>query len=414
MTVSSNIEKPKLAFAELVALTAGVMALNAFAIDMMLPALGTIGDELGAANDNDRQLVIVVYVIANGVAQLFFGPVADKFGRRRVLLWALGGYAAGCILSIFAGTFGLLLAARGFQGISTAAARVASIALVRDLTSGRRMAEVMSLAVTVFMAAPILAPSFGQAVLFAAPWRGIFVALLAYGLIILAWVFFRLPETQAPENRDPLNIRQVASAYAKFLTNRISLGYTLASALCFGGLFGYISSSEQIFVETFNLGVLFPLAFGLSAASLGAASLLNARIVQRFGMRRIAHCALLGFVIINTFHLATAAATGENVAVFLGFMMASFFCIGLIGANATALALEPMGKIAGAAAGANGFAGTTGAGVIGGIVGYNYDGSTMPIVLAFCLLGAAAFLLVLWTEKGILFRPHHDDAEITD
>ncbi|MEZ5896343.1 MAG: multidrug effflux MFS transporter [Parvularculaceae bacterium] len=410
MTTSPDTSRPAFGFTELVALIAAVMALNALAIDMMLPALGTIGDELGAGSDNARQLVIVVYVVANGVAQLFFGPVTDRFGRRRVLLIAFAAYMIGCLLSIVAETFTLLLAARCFQGVSTAAARVAAIAVVRDLTSGRRMAEVMSLAVTVFMAAPILAPSFGQAVLFAAPWRGIFVALLLYGVVIAAWVFFRLPETQSVRDRSKFDLGKVLGAYRAFATNRISMGYTLASALCFGALFGYITSSEQIFLETFDLGALFPLFFALVAAALGAASLLNARMVKHVGMRRITHAALLAFVICNTFHLAIATTVGENLPLFIGFMMASFFCIGLIGANSTALAMEPMGAIAGLAAGINGFAGTTVAGVIGGVVGQFYDGTTAPIVLSFCVLGALAFLLVLWTEKGVLFHSQHDEA----
>ncbi|MCA8888822.1 MAG: multidrug effflux MFS transporter [Parvularculaceae bacterium] len=410
MTTSPDTSRPAFGFTELVALIAAVMALNALAIDMMLPALGTIGDELGAGSDNARQLVIVVYVVANGVAQLFFGPVTDRFGRRRVLLIAFAAYMIGCLLSIVAETFTLLLAARCFQGVATAAARVAAIAVVRDLTSGRRMAEVMSLAVTVFMAAPILAPSFGQAVLFAAPWRGIFVALLLYGVVIAAWVFFRLPETQSVRDRSKFDLGKVLGAYRAFATNRISMGYTLASALCFGALFGYITSSEQIFLETFNLGALFPLFFALVAAALGAASLLNARMVNRIGMRRITHSALLVFVICNTFHLVIATTIGENLPLFIGFMMASFFCIGLIGANSTALAMEPMGSIAGLAAGINGFAGTTVAGVIGGVVGQFYDGTTAPIVLGFCVLGALAFLLVLWTEKGVLFHSQHDEA----
>jgi DHA1 family bicyclomycin/chloramphenicol resistance-like MFS transporter len=412
--VEDSKEKPPLGFPELVAITAAVMALNALAIDMMLPALGAIGDELRAPTDNDRQLVVVVYVLGNGIAQLVFGPIVDRFGRRPVLLWALGAYVAGSILSVFANSFTLLLAARAFQGVATAATRVASVAIVRDLCSGRRMAEVMSLAITIFMAAPILAPGFGQLVLFAAPWRGIFIVLLAYGVVVWLWAFLRVPETMAPEKRAPLNLARIGAAYAEFLSNRVSAGYTLAAALCFGALFGYISASEQIFVETFDLGARFPLAFAMVAASLGAATLLNSRIVSRLGMRRLSHGAVIVFLLANLFHLAVASGGNENFAVFMTFMMVSFFCLGLIGSNMAALAMEPMGHIAGAAAAANGFAGTTLAGFLGGIIARQYDGTTTPIVAGFAALGLAALVVIMLTERGRLFQSCGGESEATD
>lgn len=393
----------RIPFAELVAITAAVMALNALAIDMMLPALGRIGDELGAAHDNDRQLIIVVYVLGNGIAQLFFGPIVERFGRKSVLLWSLGGYVLGSILSIFASSFSLLLAARAFQGVATAATRVSVIAAVRDQCSGRRMAEVMSLAITIFMAAPILAPSFGQLILFAAPWRGIFIALLLYGVLLALWLGWRLPETLAREHRKPLRAGPIVTSYLDFVRDPVSIGYTLASALCFGALFGYISTSEQVFLETFDLGNSFAFAFAAIAGALGAATLINARLVSRFGMRRLTHTALLAFLILNTLHLAIASTAGESFVLFMLFMMASFFCLGLIGPNSTALAMEPMGDNAGAAAAANGFAGTTIAGFLGGIIGRFYDGTTMPIILGFVVLGVAALGIVLMTERGKLF-----------
>lgn len=402
---------PKLAFPELVAIIAAIMALNALAIDMMLPALGRIGDELGAVRDNDRQLIIVVYVLGNGIAQLFFGPMVDRFGRKRVLMVALGGYVIGSFLSVIAFSFTLLLAARAFQGVTTAAARVAALAVVRDQCSGRKMAQVMSLAITIFMAAPILAPGFGQLILFAGPWRLIFLVLLLYGVVLAIWLGWRLPETLAPENRKSLKIGPILGAYREYIDNRVSLGYTVASALCFGALFGYISASEQIFLETFEIGDGFALAFAAIAASLGAATLVNARLVQRFGMRRITHSALIVFTIINVLHLAIAVTSGETFVLFMGFMSVAFFCLGLIGPNSTALALDPMGHIAGSAAAANGFAGTTIAGFLGGLVARFYDGTTTPLLMGFCLLGMGALGVIIWTEKGALFQFSQEDGE---
>ena len=399
----------KLSFPELVAITAAVMALNALAIDMMLPALGMIGDELGAARDNDRQLIIVVYVLGNGIAQLFFGPLVDRFGRKRVLMASLGGYVVGSFLSVIASSFSLLLAARAFQGVATAAARVAVIAVVRDQCSGRRMAQVMSLAITIFMAAPILAPGFGQLILFAGPWRAIFVALLLYGVVLALWLGWRLPETLTADRQKPLRPGPIIASYLEFVRNRTAIGYTLASALCFGALFGYISASEQIFLDTFEIGDAFALAFAAIAASLGAATLINARLVENFGMRRLTHGALLVFIITNILHLAVAVTHGETFVIFMAFMSVAFFCLGLIGPNATAMAMEPMGHIAGSAAAANGFAGTTVAGFLGGMVARGYDGTATPIIMGFCVLGIVAFAVILWTEKGRLFQPHETD-----
>ncbi|MEX6632936.1 multidrug effflux MFS transporter [Hyphococcus lacteus] len=406
-------QRSAISFLELVAFIAAAMALNALAIDMMLPALGQIGDELGAIRDNDRQLIVVVYVLGNGIAQLFFGPIVDRFGRKKVLLFSLGGYIVGSLLSIVASTFTLLLAARAFQGVATAATRVAAVAIVRDQCSGRRMAEVMSFAMTIFMAAPILAPGLGQVILFFAPWRGIFAALLVYGFLLAIWTWIRIPETMAPEDRKPLRAGPIASSYLEFVRNRISIGYTMASALCFGALFGYISASEQIFLETFDIGSNFAFAFGAIASGLGMATLLNARIVSKFGMRRLTHAALLSFVISNALHLFFALIFGESFGLFMGFMMVSFFSLGLIGPNATALAMEPMGHNAGAAAAANGFAGTTIAGLLGGLIGHFYDGTTMPIIFGFTVLGISAVLFVLWTERGKLFGVGDDQIENT-
>ncbi|PQA88007.1 multidrug effflux MFS transporter [Hyphococcus luteus] len=405
---------PKLPFWELVAIVAAAMALNALAVDMMLPALGIIGDELGAAHPNDRQLIIIVYVIANGVAQLFFGPIVDRFGRKRVLLWSLAAYTAGSLLSVIASSFTLLLAARAFQGVATAATRVAAVAVVRDQCSGRRMAEVMSLAITIFMAAPILAPGIGQLILFAAPWRWIFIALLVYGALFAIWAALRLPETMAPEDRKPLRAGPIAASYLLFARNKISVGYTLAAACVFGAVFSYISSAEQVFVEVFGLGDAFVLVFAFIASSFGFSTLMNSRIVSRFGMRRLSHTALFVLIAANGLHLLLIATVGESLPVFIACMMISFFCIGLIGPNATALAMEPMGHNAGAAAALNGFAGTTIAGLLGGLIGGQYNGTTTPMIIGFATLGVVSLSIVLWVENGKLFgvgEPEPEPAE---
>lgn len=413
MKTDRKSSTPKIGHIELVGFIAAIMAVNALAIDMMLPALGIIGDELNAPSDNDRQLIIFAFVLGNGIAQLFFGPLVDRFGRRRILLLAMMAYLAGSLLSIFASNFVLLLAARTFQGISTAGARVAATAIVRDQCSGRKMAEVMSLATTVFMAAPIIAPLLGQIVMEFAPWRGIFVALLFYGLFVITWAFTRIPETQPQEKRKPMQARAIFASYLEFLTTRQSIGYTLASAFAFAGLFGYLGASEQIFLEVYKLGDLFAAAFAIAAAALAVATFANSRLVGRFGMRRLMHSAVLFYASTSALHLILAIIFGASLPLFLTFTCVNFFAIGLIGPNCTALALEPMGHMAGAAAAANGFAGTTIGAIVGGLIARNFDGTPMPVITGYLLLGLAAVAVVLWAEKGYLFQPQNDPEQIT-
>ena len=387
-----------LPYAELVIVTGAVMALNALAIDMMLPALGVIGEALGAAGENDRQLVVVVYIIANGVSQLFMGPIADRFGRRKVLLVSLGAYALGTLLSVIAQSFTLLLAARVFQGAATAGARVAILAMVRDRYSGAEMARVMSVAITIFMAAPIFAPMIGQGVLLVGSWRWIFAALLAYGALMALWAVFRMPETQRPEIRPALRFGTAFSAYAEFFSMRASLGHVAVQTLLFGGLFGFISSSEQIYVDQYGLGAFFPAAFGASALGFAFAAILNAKLVVKSGMRRLVRAGLAGLIGVQIVHLLMHDLVAGSSGAFVVFISLTLFCMGFVTPNAQALAMEPAGHIAGVAAAANGFATSAIGGAIGGLIGRFYDGTTVPLIAGFAILGALALAASVWAN----------------
>jgi DHA1 family bicyclomycin/chloramphenicol resistance-like MFS transporter len=397
-------------YAELVAVTGAVMALNALAIDMMLPALGVIGDALGAERENDRQLIVIVYIIANGVSQLFMGPVVDRYGRRKVLLIALGAYAVGSLLSVVAQSFMLLLAARVFQGAATAGARVAVLAMVRDRYAGADMARVMSVAITIFMAAPIFAPLIGQGVLMIGSWRWIFGALLIYGALMAAWAVFRMPETQSAAARPALSFGKAFASYGEFFSMRASLGYVAVQTLLFGGLFGFISSSEQVYVEQYGLGPWFPAAFGASAVGFALAAIINAKIVTKVGMRRIARSGLIGLIALQIVHLLFHGAVAESSIAFAAFITATLFCMGFVTPNAQALAMEPAGHIAGVAAAASGFATGAFGGAIGGLIGWFYNGTTVPLIAAFAVLGAAALAASLWADGGALTAPAREGA----
>ena len=398
-----------LSLTELAFLIAAIMALNALAIDMMLPALGLISEDLNLAGENDRQLIIYAFVIGNGFAQLIFGPLVDRFGRRKIIMVSFAGYFAASLLSATADSFGLLLAARVAQGAATAGARVAISATVRDQVAGREMAKIMSIAITVFMIAPIIAPSIGQGVLIFADWRWIFATLLAFGGVIGAWCFVRLPETLKPGEHQPLSGATIFNAYRFFFTHRIAMSYSAASALCFGGLYTYIATSEQVFLEMFELGNLFGLVFAVIAMSLAAASILNSRLVGRYGMRPLTHYAIVLLLGANIVHAAMIAIFGDHVGIYIPFMAISFFSLGLIAPNCSALAMEPMGHVAGYASAAFGFGTTTVSGIIGMVIGLFFTHSTLPIAVGFVIFSAFGVALILWAEQGRLF--HSRDAE---
>lgn len=389
---------------EFIALIALMMALTAMSIDLMLPALPAIGDALGVADANDRQIVIISYVIGFSLGQLGYGRLSDKYGRKPVLMSGLALFVAGSLAASLSSTFPVLLSARALQGLGAAAPRVIAVAIVRDLYVGRRMARVMSFAMTVFIIIPILAPSIGQGLLALGTWRWSFDALLGVGLITAAWTGMRLPETHHEgAEGEPLGL---GSALKLALETPQTIGYALAGGFMFGSLMSYVSSAQQVFVDVFGLGRDFPLVFGAIASLMALASVTNANLVERLGMRRLSHTALTGFVVLSALLTAAAAADVVTLPIFIAAMGGLFFLFGLVAPNFNALAMEPQGHNAGLASSVIGFV-TTGAGAVcGGIVGHLFNGTVLPLTLGFSALSLAAFAAVLWVEgpKG-LYHP---------
>jgi len=388
---------------EFVVMVAALMALNALAIDVMLPALDEIASDLGVARANDQQLVIFAYILGFGAPQLVFGPMTDRYGRRPVLFASLIGYAITGFACMAAGSFSALLALRFVQGIAASGCRVVAVSVVRDVFEGRGMAKIMSLVMTIFMVVPIAAPTVGQGVMLFAPWQWTFGILGAAGLAMLGWAYLRLPETLAPENRRPLNPTASAAAYGEVFRCRVTFGYMSASWVIFGALFAFISTAEQVYTEVFGLGDAFVLWFAGVAISLSVANFTNSRLVERFGMRRLSHGALLGFILLSTLQVLLMTQLGERFAIFFPLFCAMFACFGLIGSNFNALAMEPLGRIAGTASAAYGFATTTVASAFGYLIGRQYDGSSIPVLVGFAVLGVASLGIVLLTERGRLF-----------
>jgi len=397
-------ERAPLSKFELIGLVASVMAMTALSIDMMLAALGDIGADFHLTNENDRQLVVVVFMFASGASQLFYGPLSDRFGRRAVFIWSLVGFLAATLLCVVATTYSLFIAGRALQGVAAAAGRVVAIALVRDLFKGREMASIMSMAMTVSIVSPIIAPGLGQLILFIAPWRSVFIVLFAFGGILLAWVAWRLPETLNAEDRRPLSFSAIGNMLSHYMSYRTAIGYTIGTMCIMASLMAYLTSSQQIYVDTYGLGAQFPLALGSVAFAVGIAAIANANLVRRFGTRRLSHWAIIAFAVINTGNAIYLSLTdGGSVAGYLAFLIAAYFMMGLITSNFSAIVMEPMGKMAGTASAVYGFATTTGSALLGGFAGRLYDGTALPIIISFAVFGYIGVISVLVTERGRLF-----------
>ena len=389
---------------ELVIMVAALMSLNALAIDIMLPALSNISDHYNLARDNDQQLVIFAYIAGFGAPQLVFGPISDRYGRKGLLRICLIGYAIAGIACIMTTSFVTLLIMRFVQGIFASGVRVIAVSIVRDLLAGRAMARIMSLVMTVFMVVPILAPTIGAGVMLVAPWEWTFALLSIAAMVILLWIQTRLPETLPKEDRQPLNPQQTGRAYWQVLTTRITCGYMCASGVIFGALFAFVAASEQIFTDVFEQHDTFALWFAGVAAALAAANFANSRIVERFGMRRISHSVLILFILLSLTNVVTLYTVGEKLWLFYPMFCLTFGCFGMLGANFTALAMEPQGKIAGTTSAAYGFASTTFASLIGYLVAGQFNGTIAPFMWGFVALGVSSLTIIFITERFKLFQ----------
>jgi DHA1 family bicyclomycin/chloramphenicol resistance-like MFS transporter len=261
----------------------------------------------------------------------------------------------------------------------------------------------MSMAMTLFMIVPIIAPGIGQLILFVAPWRWIFGALLIYALVVLAWAFVRLPETLKPENRRRFNVASIISGYGAAFKERQTVGYMIATTFVTGCLFGYITSSEQLFVDVYGLGAAFPIAFGAIAVAISIGTFMNSRLVIRHGMRRLSHIMTIGFTLAALALAALAQFELASFWVFSGMLAIAFAMFGLIASNFNALAMEPVGHIAGSASALYGAVTATGGAILGGLIGQAFDGSVVPFAIGLAASGAATLLAVYWTERGKLF-----------
>ncbi len=394
---------PDIRFPEFVALIAGMMALSALSIDVMLPGLPDIAGSLGVADANRRQLVVTAYLLGFALGQPIYGPLSDRFGRKPVVILGLCVFAVGSLGAVLAPDFSTLLWSRAAQGLGSASPRIMAVAIVRDRFAGRAMARVMSFVMMVFIIVPILAPALGQGIMALAPWRWIFGFLSGAGILMLLWSVLRLPETRHREDRMPLSAEALLQALRTVFGHRQSIGYTVALGFLFGNLMSYIGSAQQMFVDVYGLGALFPVAFGGIACFMALSSLVNSRLVMRLGMRRISHAALLANIALCAAMALAGYPERPPLLAFCGFLAATFFFFGLMVPNFNAMAMEPLGHVAGVASSVLGSYTTAAGALFGWLIGQSFDGTVRPLEVGLSALVVMTLCTVLVTERGRLF-----------
>ncbi len=404
MSAAEPTQTHQLGERELIWMMAMLMALQAFGIDAMLPALGDMAAELNVPG-NDQQFVIGIYLLTAGIGALVPGALADRFGRRPVLLSAIGIYIALAIACALVKTYDQLLAVRAAAGFFAAGIVALPPAIIRDRVGGDKMARMMSLIFVIFLMVPAIAPSIGELILVIGDWRMIFAAMAFQGIFVGCWVYYRLPESLAPENRQPIQIGPISRNMVTALSERSVIGYVVGSTLVFGALFGFILSSKQLIGDGFGRPDIFPIVFGICAGAMAIASWSNSRIVERFGARRVSHTAMFAFIAVAAIQVAFAFSGQESLWQFIALMAISMALLGFVGSNFGSIAMTPFFHIAGAASSAHGFVRMTVAAILGAIIGYAFDGTARPLALALLASGIACLLLVLFSEKGRLFAP---------
>ncbi|ASP22003.1 bicyclomycin resistance protein [Antarctobacter heliothermus] len=380
---------------ELIALMAMLIATIAFSIDAMLPALPAMAAELSPESPNQVQLVVTIFVLGMGVGTLFTGPLSDTFGRKPVVLAGCGLYIVSAGLAAQADSLGLLLAARLVQGLGAAGPRVVVMAIIRDMFVGRQMAQIMSFVMIVFTLVPALAPSIGAVLIALAGWSAIFWAFVVFATVVSLWLFVRLPETLPRAARRPFSTSALLSAAREMLANRVVRLSIAVQSLVFAMLFATISSIQPIYETMFDRADSFPIWFGVTALLSASGSVVNAMLVVRMGMRRLVSVMLTVQVVVSAvmFLAILAGLAGDGLfAMFFFWQFVAFFQVGLTIGNLNAIAMEPMGHIAGMAASIIGFIATVAAVILAVPVGLLFDGTAIPLtlgVLVFAIAGLA-------------------------
>lgn len=395
---------------EFIALQAALMAITAFAIDAMLPALPDIAQQLSPANPNRAQLVVTSFVLGMGIGTLFAGPISDAYGRKPVILAGFVLFSVGAALASVAQSLELLLAARVLQGLGVAAPRIVPVALIRDLYSGRQMASIMSFTTMVFMLMPAAAPLFGTAIIHGFGWRGLFASFIAFAAFSAIWLGFRQPETLQKADRRPLQPAMLWHGMREVLSHRTVVMCIAVMTMGFGILFGTLSSTQQIFAVSFGRGDSFALWFGLIALLSLPAGFVNARLVGRLGMRRLVTATFLVHLALTLVVLGlirTGMLPGQmEFAAYVVWAVSVFSMANIVFGNLNAIALAPLGHMAGMASSIVIATSTVLAVGVAAPLGLMFDGTPVPLLAGVAvLLALAVGLMQLMPRDGRVVSP---------
>lgn len=390
----------KISFAEFIILMAMMMSLTALSIDAMLPALSTIGDDLGVQDPNKNQLTISALFLGLAFGQLIYGPISDSTGRKLPLYGGLIIFIIGGLISVFATNLIIMIIGRAIQGFGLASPRTVSLAMIRDQFKGREMAKVMSFVMMIFILVPTVAPGVGQLILLFAHWKAIFVFIMIMALLILIWFGTRMHETLPEENRIPFSFQRIKKSLIEIFSNKVALGYTVTAGLVSSAFIGFLNSAQQIFQNQYNLGETFPIYFGALAMSVGFASFVNSKMVMRYGSQTMVKLAISVLVIIAILFAAIVPNIGTTVPLWLTmtYLISTLFCVGILFGNLNSMAMEPLGHIAGIGSAMVGSISTFVAVAIGTIIGLQYDGTILPLIYGFAGSGALSLILIFWLD----------------
>ncbi|MEQ9489576.1 MAG: multidrug effflux MFS transporter [Alphaproteobacteria bacterium] len=393
----------RLPFVEFVTLLALMISIVAMATDIKLPALSQIGHDLKVADPNHVQLIVSALFLGFAVGQVVAGPVSDSIGRKPVIYIGYAVFLFGCLLSLFATDITVMLIGRVFQGLGAACPRIITLALVRDEYEGRAMARIMSITMAVFILVPAIAPAIGQGVILVSNWHMTFVLLMAMAIVSVLWFAIRQPETLAKADRRRFSVSNIVGGVREALGYRAAVGYTLAAGCVFGAFLGYLSSAQQVFQTGFGVGELFPLFFGAAALTIGLASIFNSRLVMRLGMRYLTWRAVMAMTVLSCLFLVPVVLLDGLPPLwsFMIWLLATFFCVGIMFGNFNAMAMEPLGHMAGLGAALVGSGSAFMSLPLGWAVGAAFNGGALPLVAGFAVLGAASMSIMFFTERGL-------------
>ncbi len=378
---------------EFVALMASLMSIVALSIDALLPAIPQIGNAFGVTNPNDNQMLITMIFLGLGFGQLIFGPLSDSFGRKPIVYVGFLVFTIASIICVTTKSFEMMILGRILQGIGLSSPRTLSIAIVRDSYSGDYMAKILSIVVMVFILVPVIAPTLGQFLINFYNWESIFYVNLIYGLLVILWFWKRQPETLEKEKRIKFTSHQFIDGAKEFVKHKDAVAFTLISGFVTGSFMVYLSTSQQIFQEQYNMADMFPYIFASLAISIGFATYLNSIFVVKYGMWRISYIATIAYAIISILYvLLFWSGDNPSIGVLLGFFALQFFAVGFIFGNIRALAMQPLGHIAGIGAAINGFVSTVMAVPIANYIGSFVNHSVLPLFIGFSIFGILSLL----------------------